>query len=374
MAREPKAQPGINIWQQSVSRLPSIWYGLTMFTGSKKNPFSIFVLIAILVLMSSQGFTQETLTIYSERHYENDDVLIEQFEEETGIEVEVVRAGADELMARLKSEGEGTDADLFITADAGRLERASQADLLQPVESEILTSRIPEHLRDPENEWFGFTKRARVLIYAKDRVKPEELSTYEALADEKWRGRVLARSSSNIYNQSLLASIIAANGEEQAEQWARGVRNNMARPPQGSDRDQIRAVAAGLGDVAIANTYYLGLLANAEEADNREAADAVAIFWPNQDGRGVHVNVSGGGIVRGSDNADAAAKFLEFLISDDAQKSFTTATYEYPVVEDVEWSEIQQSWGEFKEDSLNLSKLGDLNEEAVKIFNRVGWE
>ncbi len=345
-----------------------------MFKGQYSISSIVSLCAAIFAFSACPGFAQDTLTIYSERHYENDDVLIENFEEETGIHVEVVRAGADELMARLKSEGEGTQADLFITADAGRLERASQAGLLKSVESDTLTSRIPEHLRDPENEWFGFTKRARVLMYAKDRVKPEELSTYEMLADEKWRGRVLARSSANIYNQSLLASIIAANGEEKAAEWARGVRENMARPPQGSDRDQIRAVAAGLGDVAIANTYYLGLLANAEEAENQEAAEKVAIFWPNQEGRGVHVNVSGGGVVRGSDNTEAAVKFLEFLISDDAQKSFTTATYEYPVVEGVEWSEIQQSWGEFQEDTLNLSKLGDLNEEAVKIYNRVGWE
>jgi iron(III) transport system substrate-binding protein len=345
-----------------------------MLNGRYKIAWTSSLFAITFAFLISPGISQDTLTLYSERHYENDDVLIEQFEQENGIEVEVVRAGADELMARLKSEGEGTDADLFITADAGRLERASQADLLQSVDSETLTSRIPAHLRDPENEWFGFTKRARVLMYAPDRVEAEELSTYEALADDKWRGRVLARSSANIYNQSLLASIIAANGEEKAAEWAESVRKNMARPPQGSDRDQIRAVAAGLGDVAIANTYYMGLLANAEEAENREAAEKVAIFWPNQDGRGVHVNVSGGGVVRGSDNVDTAVKFLEFLVSDQAQQSFTTATYEYPVVEDVEWSEIQQSWGEFKEDSLNLSKLGDLNEEAVKIFNRAGWE
>jgi iron(III) transport system substrate-binding protein len=316
----------------------------------------------------------EELTLYSHRHYPSDDELFARFTEETGIKVNVVKAGADELIERVKAEGDNTAADILITADAGRLERAKAAGLLQPIASEVLESRIPANLRDPNGQWYGFALRARVLAYAKDRVGPEDLSTYEALAGNEWKSRILVRSSSNIYNQSLLASIIAADGSEKALEWAKAVRGNMARPPQGSDRDQVRAVAKGLGDVAIVNTYYLGLLATSDEAADREAAEAVAIYFPNQDGRGTHVNVSGAGVTKATKNKEAAVKFLEFLASDEAQKSFPQATFEYPVVEGIEWSELQKSWGKFKADELNLSKLGEYNEEAVILFNKAGWE
>ncbi len=332
----------------------------------------IFSILATLLVVTS--LQAEELTLYSHRHYPSDDALFAKFTEQTGIKINVVKAGADELIERVKAEGDNTAADILITADAGRLERAKAAGVLQPVESEILATRIPANLRDPENQWFGFALRARVLAYAKDRVKPEDLSTYEALAGHEWKGRILVRSSSNIYNQSLLASIIAANGSEKALKWAEAVRNNMARPPQGSDRDQVRAVAKGLGDVAIVNTYYIGLLATSDEASDREAAEAVAIFFPNQEDRGTHVNVSGAGVTKATRNKEAALKFLEFLASDEAQKSFPQATYEYPVVEGIEWSDLQKGWGEFKADDLNLSKLGEFNEEAVMIFNKAGWE
>jgi len=335
----------------------------------------ICVRIALLLLAGAAVAQagEPTLTVYSHRHYETDRRLFDRFTERTGIDVAVVKAGADELIQRLKAEGPNTPADVLITADAGRLVRAENAGLLAPVASAFLEKRVPARLRDPEGHWFGFTKRARVIVYAKDRVDPSELSTYEALAKPPWRSRVLVRSSSNIYNQSLLASLIAAHGEATALEWARGVRRNMARPPRGSDRDQIRGVAAGLGDVAIVNTYYVGLMAESSSAGDREAAEAVSLFFPNQDGRGTHVNVSGAGVVRASAHKAAAKRFLEFLASDEAQATFPRATYEYPVVESVEWSERQKRWGEFKEDPLNLSVLGELNEEAVRIFNRAGW-
>lgn len=328
--------------------------------------------LALALSLALPAFANE-LTLYSHRHYESDDALFAAFTKQTGIKVNVVKAGADELIERLKAEGANTPADILITADAGRLVRAEQEGLLQPVQSKSLEDRIPASLRDPEGHWFGFTKRARVIIYAKDRVQPSELSTYEDLAESKWRGRILARSSANIYNQSLLASILAHQGQAKAQEWARAVRGNLARPPQGSDRDQLRAVAAGLGDVAIVNTYYFGLLVNSSEAADRAAASKLAVFFPNQNDRGTHVNISGAGVTKAAKNRAGAVKLLEFLASDEAQKVFPLETSEYPVGPSVEWSELQKSWGRFKEDSLNLSVLGKLNEEAVRTFNRAGW-
>ena len=316
----------------------------------------------------------ETLTIYSFRHYESDQELFEAFEQETGIEVEVVKSKAGALLERLKAEGDKTPADILFTSDAGRLNQAKAAGLLTPIGSEYLQSRIPENLRDPEGHWFGFTQRARVFAYDPDRVDRDELKDYESLASENWKGRLAIRSSSNVYNQSLLASIIEAHSFAEAADWARAVRKNMARAPQGSDRDQMRAVAAGLADLAVVNTYYLGLLANSENSKDREVAEKLSIYFPNQDGRGTHVNVSGAGVISGSDNSEAAVKFLEFLASDAAQEAFPKATYEYPVVEGIEWTELQKSWGTFKADSLSLARLGALNKLAIRCFNLAGWE
>ncbi|MEM8953563.1 MAG: Fe(3+) ABC transporter substrate-binding protein [Verrucomicrobiota bacterium] len=333
----------------------------------------ISLLIAIAAFFASSVFAGE-ITLYSHRHYESDDALFDEFTKQTGIKVNVVKASADELIERLKAEGDNSPADILMAADAGRLERAKAANLLQPATSAVLEERIPENLRDPDNKWFGFTQRARIIAYDKDRVDPADLSTYEDLADPKWKSKVLARSSSNIYNQSLLASIIAAHGRDDAATWTKAVRENMARPPQGSDRDQMRAVAAGLGDLAIVNTYYVGLLANSEDPKDREVAEAIGVFFPNQDERGTHVNVSGAGLTKASKNPEDAIKFLEFLSSDGAQKTFPQTTYEYPVVDGIEWSDLQESWGEFKADTLNLSTLGELNESAVEVFNESGWE
>lgn len=316
----------------------------------------------------------EPLVVYSHRHYAADEELFASFTESTGIPVHVLKAGANELMERLKAEGERTQADILITADAGRLEEAKAAGFLAPIHSEILKTRIPEPYRDVDSQWFGFTRRARVLVYAPDRVTPEELSTYEDLAHPKWRGRLLCRSSNNIYNQSLLASMIAAQGEAVALQWARDVRRNMARPPQGSDRDQLRAVAAGLGDVAIVNTYYLGLLLHSPDPRERALAKTLRIFFPNQEGRGTHVNISGGAILKSSTQKENATRLLEFLVSDKAQDVFPAATFEYPVVEGIEWSDLQKSWGSFHADDLNLSQLGEDGRKSVQLFNLAAWE
>jgi len=343
-----------------------MWYFLPLMIKQFTLFFSSLALLACA--------SAETLTVYSYRHYESDVALFEQFTAKTGIEVEVVKSKAGALLERLKAEGEQTPADIFMTSDAGRLHEARVAGVLQPLQSPELEARIPENLRDSDGYWFGFTQRARVIVYAPDRVKPAELSTYEALAGKDWRGRLVVRSSSNIYNQSLLASMIDTDGKDAAIQWASAVRKNMARPPQGSDRDQMRAVAAGLADIAVVNTYYLGLLANSDEPKDRKVAAQLKVFFPNQDGRGTHVNVSGAGIVAGSDNVAAAQKFLEFLASDEAQSVFPGATYEYPVVSTVEWSGIQKSWGVFKADTINLKRLGELNAEAIRCFNLANWE
>jgi len=316
----------------------------------------------------------QPLTVYSYRHYEADEKLFDQFTSETGIPVNVVKAKAGTLVERLKAEGSQTPADVLITADVARLQIAKDDGLLRPVESETLVSRIPAHLRDPDNHWFGFTKRARVIVYEPSRVDAAELSTYEDLADPKWRGRIVVRSSSNVYNQSLLASIIAHRGEASAFEWARGIRRNMARAPQGSDRDQMRAVAKGLADCAIVNTYYVGLMQNSSDPKDQAVGNQLEIFFPNQNGRGTHINVSGAGVTRHSDNPAAAVAFLEFLASDQAQASFPAATSEYPVVDGVPWSDQQIAWGTFKEDTVPLSQLGTHNAEAIRIFNRAGWE
>ena len=334
---------------------------------------SIALSLASFLLLGSFAMGGE-VTLYTHRHYEADDKLFAEFTVESGIDVKVVKSGADQLMERLKQEGANSPADLLMTADAGRLHRAKEAGLLQSVDSERLTARVPASLRDPDGQWFGFTSRARVIVYAKDRVKPSELSSYEDLADEKWRGRILARSSTNIYNQSLLASIVAAHGEAEALAWARAVRANMARPPQGSDRDQMRGVAAGLADIAIVNTYYVGLLENSADPRDREVARKIGVFFPNQDGRGAHINVSGAGVVKTSRNKAEAVKLLEFLASKKAQESFPNTTYEYPVVEGVAWSDLLKSWGEFKADRLELATLGKLNKTAVKTFGRADWQ
>lgn len=331
-----------------------------------------FYILSLFFFCSS--LFADVLTVYSYRHYESDVVLFKQFTEQTGIEIEVVKSKAGALLERMKAEGENTPADILITSDAGRLHQARAAGLLQPVQSEFLESRVPANLRDSEGYWFGFTQRARVIVYAPDRVKSEELSTYESLANPEWRGRLVVRSSSNVYNQSLLASIIERDGTEAATQWATAVRKNMSRPPQGSDRDQMRAVAAGLADAAVVNTYYLGLLEHSESEKDRKVAEQLKIFFPNQDEGGTHVNVSGAGVVAGSDNVAAAKQFLEYLASDAAQSVFPNATYEYPVVPTVEWSAQQKKWGEFKADPIPLTRLGELNADAIRCFNRASWE
>ena len=332
------------------------------------------LLTVLATLTASMMIYAAEINVYSHRHYDSDKILFTQFTKETGIKVNVVKASADQLIQRLISEGKNSPADVLLTVDAGRLHRAKAAGVLQPVKSATLSKNVPSAMRDPQGHWYGMTVRARVIVYSKSRVKPSELSTYENLATAKWRGRVVARSSSNIYNQSLLASVIAAHGSDRALAWAKAVRGNMARPPQGSDRDQARAVAAGLADVAIMNTYYLGILANSSSAADRDVAKKVAVFFPNQKGRGTHINVSGGGVTASAKNKAEAIKFLEFLTGAKAQETFGNVNYEYPVKIEANKSALLKSWGGFKADEVNLSVLGKNNAAAVKLFDRAGWE
>jgi iron(III) transport system substrate-binding protein len=344
--------------------------------------FSIAFLLLFLGACSQPEATETEETtkkagevnLYTHRHYEVDQQIFKRFEAETGIKVNVVKAGADELMVRLENEGAKSPADLLITVDAGRLVLAKQKGLLQPVQSDLLNSRIPEYLRDDEGYWFAQTVRARFLVYSKDRVKPEELSTYEALTDAKWKGRILSRSSSNIYNQSLLASIISHLGEESATAWAKGVVANFARAPKGNDRDQVIAIAAGQGDVAIVNSYYVGKMFESDDASERDAVSKTGVFFPNQNDRGAHINISGAGVTRYSPNRENAILLLEYMASDEIQQIFAGANAEYPVNSEIASAALLQSWGTFKPDTLPLRVLGELNAKAVEIFDRAGWK
>jgi iron(III) transport system substrate-binding protein len=316
----------------------------------------------------------QVVNVYTHRHYAPDQNIFKMFEEKTGIKVKVINASADELIQKMKMEGKQSPADVLITVDAGRLSRAKDQGLLQSITSEILEKSIPEYLQDVDNQWFGLTKRARIIAYAKDRVKPEELSTYEDLVAKKWKGKILIRSSSNIYNQSLMASIIANDGEEAAKRWAEGIVANMARSPKGSDRDQVKAVVAGEGDLAIVNSYYIGKMLNSPDPEEVKTAKQIGLFFPNQQGRGTHINVSGAGVAKYAPNKENAIRFIEYLMSAEAQQIFTDANYEYPILESVLPVKDIKNWGDFKEDTLGLNKLGENNKKAVLIFDEAGWK
>lgn len=346
------------------------------------GPILTMMLIIVLVACNSANDTDNksdekdkgVVNIYTSRHYDTDAELYKQFEQETGIKVNVVEGNADELIVRLAREGEATEADVYITADAGRLSQAASEDLLQSIKSEILENNIPEKFRDENGEWFGISKRARVIVYAKDRVDPSELSTYEALTEDKWKGKVLVRSSESVYNQSLIASFIELEGIEKAKEWAQGIVNNMARNPQGGDRDQAKAIAAGEGDVAIMNTYYLGRMLNSPDAEEVKVAEQLGVFFPNQETTGTHINISGAGVTKHAKNKENAKAFIEFLSGAEAQKNFAQSNFEYPVNPEVELADVLQSWGDFKEQDLNLSVLGEHNADAIKLLNEVGWK
>lgn len=329
-------------------------------------------LLACLLLIG-QLSQASSVNVYSARAEQLIKPLLESFTKKTGIEVNLVTGKADALLARLKSEGNLSPADVLITTDAGRLHRAKSAGLLQAISSKELTAKIPAIYRDADQQWFGLSLRARPIIYNKAKVDPKTLSTYEALSDEAFKGNICIRSSSNIYNQSLMASMIAAHGKDKTQKWTHNFVKNFARRPKGGDRDQIKGAANGICDIAIANTYYLGGMLVSKNSAQKQAAESVAVFWPNQDGRGTHVNVSGAGVIKTGKNKDNAIALIEFLVSSEAQEFYAQSNMEYPIVEGVAVPEVLKAFGTFKADTLNLNKLGELNSEAVIIMDKAGW-
>ncbi len=335
-------------------------------------------LLGVAALGSALGMpvwasAEGEVNVYSARQENLIKPLLDDFTRDTGIQVNLLTGRADELLQRLRLEGRNSPADVLITVDAGNLNRAKEAGALSPIESNVLDERVPENLRDVDGYWYGLSSRARPIMYNKDTVDPSELSTYEALTDPKWRGRICIRSSSNIYNQSMVASMIATTGTEAASEWANGIVANLARPPQGGDRDQIRAAAAGVCDIAIANTYYIGGMLAGDDPAQRAVAEQLGVFFPNQDGRGTHVNISGAGVTPHAPNRENAIRLIEYLTTEEAQRWYAEVNQEYPVRPGVPASEILQGFGDFKADSLNLSLLGEYNAEAVRIMDRAGW-
>jgi iron(III) transport system substrate-binding protein len=313
------------------------------------------------------------LNIYSARQERLIKPQLDAFEEKTGIKVNLVTGDAKELVQRLKAEGPNSPADLFFTTDAGNLHAAKEMGLFQPVSSLVIKDSVPAKFRDPEGMWIGLGLRARPIFYVPGKLDPAQIKTYEDLADPRWKGQVLVRSSNHVYNQSLLASIIAHDGPQRAEAWAKGVAANLARKPQGGDRDQLKAAASGEGAVAIVNTYYYAGMRASSNAADKAVAEKLKVIWPNQDGRGVHVNVSGAAMTAAAKNKAEAVKLLEYLVGDEAQRIYAEVGYEYPVKPGVAWSPVLRSLGEFKMDDLNLAELGRNNAEAVRIFDRADW-
>jgi len=334
------------------------------------------LLVLTAVALSSGASAQDNvLNLYSSRHYQTDEALYTGFTRATGIKVNRIEAGEDALIERIRNEGARSPADVLVTVDAGRLWRAEQLDLFQPVKSAVLESRIPASFREPAGKWFGFSLRARVIAYNKAKVKPGELNAYEDLADPKWKGRICMRSSTNIYNLSLMGALIERLGEAQAEAWAKAVRANFAREPKGGDTDQLKGVAAGECDVTISNQYYYARLARSAKPEDRRVAERVGIVFPNQASSGAHVNISGAGVMKNAPHRDAAVKFLEYLASDEAQHYFADGNNEWPVVPSAQVANpVLTAFGAFKYDPVNVGVLGRNQPAAQKLYDRVGWK
>jgi iron(III) transport system substrate-binding protein len=337
------------------------------------NPIKAALSATALIALTAPAFAQE-VNLYSSRHYDSDDALYAAFTEKTGITINRIEAKADELMARMEAEGANSPADVFMTVDVGRISRAEERGLLQPFESAVIEANVPAHLRDDENLWTGLSQRARIIFYSRERVENPP-QTYEELADPKWKGQVCIRSSSNIYNQSLMASIIETHGEEPARDWAAGIVANMARAPQGGDTDQLRGIVSGECNVAVANTYYYvrGLASDVDGLTS--GIDGVGFVWPNQSGRGAHVNLAAAGIAANAPNKDEATALLEYLASAEAQAQFANANNEYPVMAGVPIGEHVAQLGIFIPDNdTPTSSFKEHATTAQTIFNEVGWD
>jgi len=332
------------------------------------------LIAAAVAAMSQTGVAEENvLNLYSARHYQTDEALYANFTQQTGIKINRIEGKEDELLERIKNEGANSPADVFLTVDAARLAKAHELNLFAPVASKVLESRIPAHLRT--EDWFSFSTRARVIVYNKGSVKPEDVQNYADLADPKLKGKFCSRSGSHPYNLSLMASIIAHHGEAKAEEVARGMVANFARAPKGGDTDQIKAVAAGECGVAISNTYYVARLLRSTKPEDQKLISSVGIVWPDQKANGTHINVSGGGVLRTAPHRAAAVKFLEYLASDQAQVYFADGNNEWPVVESVKVANpALESLGKFKADKLPVKNLAMYQTKAQIIFDRAGFK
>ena len=337
-----------------------------------------FLAIAVITFVTVGSSFANEVNLYTSRHYDSDDALYQKFTNDTGIKVNVISGKGKALMERLASEGVNSPADVFITVDAGNLWKVQKDGMFQSISSDTINSIVPENLRGPNNEWVGIAKRSRVIYYNPVNVSAEDMEglTYEDLSDPKWKGRVAIRSSGNMYNQSLVASLIANNGIDATEKWAHRFVGNFARKPEGNDRAQIMAVANGEADVAVANSYYIGLMLSGKKGEEQQAAARkVELHFPGQDGRGAHINVSGAGLLKNAPNADNAVKFIEFLLSEEAQSHIVNNTYEFPMLEGVAPSDLIAQFGSgFKEDQTSVASYGEFNPEAVKLMDRVGWQ
>ena len=342
-----------------------------------KNISLVIILLTFILSGCNTNIKKtEEINLYSQRHYNVDKKQYENFEKKTGIKINVVKAGADELIERLKNEGDNSPADLFITVDAGKLQKGSELGLFQKINLESVNSNIDPELKDPSGFWVPITYRSRIIVYSNERINKDELSTYEDLSSEKWKGKILVRSSSNAYNQALMSSIIANKGSEFALDWSKKIVKNFARDPKGNDRDQVKAIASGQGDIAIVNSYYIGLLLSSDKEEELKAGKAVSVFFPNQgiNESGSHINVSGIGLTKNAPNKENALKLIEYLTSIEAQKLYVNTSYEYPANPNVMPNEIVKKWGLFKKDTLDLNSLGVYRNEAIKTFYISGWK
>ncbi|SDB09174.1 extracellular solute-binding protein [Belnapia rosea] len=330
---------------------------------------------ACLAAWSGPAASANEVNLYSSRHYDSDRALYEAFSKETGIRVRLIEGDADQLIERIRNEGANSPADVFITVDAARLARAASSGILQPLRSPVIEQRIPAALRDGQGLWFAVSTRARVVMYDKERGTPEGLARYEDLADPRFRGQICVRAASHPYNTSLGASILAANGPERTEEWAKGFAANLARPPQGGDRDQFRAIPAGQCGLAIANTYYLAAIGASERAEDRALFSRIGVIFPNQapGDRGTHVNISGAGLVKTAPNREAAVRFLEYLTSGPAQERFALGNMEYPAVADAPLHPALRAMGSFRPEPVDAERTNANATHALQIMQRAGW-